>query len=67
MKTHVMEDFKSINSKIEVFRSSVTRFIENITAECSNTISLGGFLFKKEEAMTGTTSPKFPHMLHYKL
>ena len=35
MRTHVMEDFKSIgNGKTEVLRSSAIRFIENITAEC---------------------------------
>ena len=34
MRTHVMEDFKSIgNSKTEVLRSSVIRFIEYKTAE----------------------------------
>jgi len=48
MRTHVMEDFKSIgNSKPEVFRSSVVRFIENMSCSSNGKSTEQLFYLKK--------------------
>ena len=59
-----MEDFKSIeNSKLEVFRSSVIRFMENdCRVYLPEHYSAVFYLAKREEVMTSTTSPS-SHML----